>query len=254
MMIFSAFLFHFQKGSTIFHLRLTLNRCRIQCDNTRPECLRCKKSSRECKGYEKRALFIYSGLEHEGRCSLQPPRKVARSSRTKQERSSSKAKPSYISKKSPSIKSLINSLLLEFGPGDEVCEQVGGPANETDFIVDPLQSAWDDFVKVTEGNTTCLRKIVAFHTQLEHVKQYQFSGPSNAEQTSYVIHTPTLSTPDMNTRASTEADFGARCDLYLSQSDTIYDILGTQTESYCLFLYEVCTIVYFATNSPTSTS
>lgn len=109
----------------------------------------------------------------------------------------------------------------------------------------PLQPAWDDLISLSNRGTTYQVQIAALHTNIQIiVRQKQDGSQSNFTLASFQPYSPADIRPFI-----TEEDFQLRSDclVHLSPVDANsqdQDSETTTTDSICLFLYEVPSLLF----------
>lgn len=175
---------------------------RVKCGNEKPLCKRCVDSNRECT-YERETVFIVASIEDGGRCSSHPPRKTAKKGKT-------------VTSKPPEEEK------LELVPEE------------------PLVSAWNDLISVSNVDRKCTLQLAALHTNLHSIlRGTSEDGSDDGNAKSAPISFAPYEIPNVQPILS-EDDFQVRSKalVHLSPPESPPRNEGLQIDGILLFLYE----------------
>lgn len=176
----------------------------LKCTNERPFCSKCTSSGRQCEGYERERVFITGTPETKGRVASHPK----------------KGTP----------------------PKKHKARAEGEP--RPDLVpLQPLTSAWDDFISLSSHGIEYSLLTTALQTKLASVSREEPGEDEMASGFSVALppYVPLELQPAM---AHTEFDTRAQCLTQLAGNED-----GDEaTESYCVYLFEVSTIRFSPRN------
>lgn len=163
-----------------------------QCSNERPHCSNCTNSGRQCEGYERERVFITGTPETKGRVASHP--KKAGSTKKQKTNAEEDVKPQL-------------------------------------WPTQPLTSAWDDFLMLSNHGTESAVLLTALQTNLQAV-----SGSGSDDGAGFDISLPMYAPSELHPHVC-EGEFNARTRC-LARVGGVEETYGA-TDGYCAFLFEV---------------
>ena len=176
----------------------------------RPFCSKCINSGRQCEGFERDRVFITGTPEHKGRVASHP--KKGPPSRRSTPRPEGNASPSPEGSASPST---------------------DGGVSWTLTPLQPLTSAWSDYIRLSSNGAECSVLLSALQTSLQSVLRMPVDNSNNNVFTlSLPLYVPTEVQPSM---VEEDLDVRAQCFVHLRGSDAAEQ----PADHYCAFFFEV---------------
>ncbi|KAL5612974.1 hypothetical protein BROUX41_003948 [Berkeleyomyces rouxiae] len=153
----------------------TCRRRRVKCDNMRPICRKCVSTGRNCEGYERQMIFITATPEDGGRCSSHPPRSTSKKV-LKGDSASIKSQGSRNSQEgntpSPPISASSSYSMSQQLPVSTAPSSNGSPVIQMPLSPsEPLRSAWDDIIFLSDKHTYYPIQFVSLQTRLDRVSR-----------------------------------------------------------------------------------
>lgn len=180
----------------------------LQCSNERPFCQNCIKAGKTCEGYERARVFITGTPEGRGRVASHPKRVTPPKKTTR----TVKEKEKEIEKE----------------------EEMHRPRHDSVIALEPLTSAWEDNLDLSNTDKGCSTLLTALHTSLHTIRRTEFVDDNvSSFQISLGPYSPPNLLPGL-------MDGGlwvsAQC---LLCHGGVEGGAGSSPESYCVFLFEV---------------
>ncbi|POR37959.1 Putative D-lactate dehydrogenase, mitochondrial [Tolypocladium paradoxum] len=172
----------------------TCRRRRVKCSNERPYCSNCTNNGRQCEGYERERVFITGTPETKGRVASHPKKAGS----TKKQKGKAE-----------------DHVMPELRP------------------TQPLTSAWDDFLRLSNRGTESAVLLTALQTNLQAVSGRE----SDDDVAGFDISLPTYAPSELQPHVG-EDEFNARTRC-LARLGGVQEAYGS-TDGYCAFLFEVC--------------
>lgn len=182
-----------------------------QCSNERPFCQNCIKAGKACEGYERARVFITGTPAGRGRVASHPKRVTPpKKTRAVKEREKEEEEEEGEEKESPR------------------------PRHDSAIALEPLTSAWEDNLDLSNTDKGCSTLLTALHTSLHTIRRTEFVDD---DVSSFQISLGPYSPPNLLPGLMDGGLWvSAQC---LLCHGGVQGGAGSSPESYCVFLFEV---------------